>query len=314
MFSKVVFIDQKAKDVPTPYLTRIKKLFKKHIFTTRDEKNIYKVVSDGDALLVTISTRIDKELIDSAKKLKYIGVCSTAFDSIDTKYARLKGISVCNLGGYSTEAVSEFFFAALFEQARELEKGKNQARKEDYGFIKFMGRELKDKTLGVVGAGKIGSRTAEIGLGIGMKVIYFSRKNKPLLDKKGAKKKTLNQVLSQSDYISLNLALNEDTKNIINKDKLNLLKKGCILISLAPPNLIDQEAVMQKANKGDLVYIFDHSDDMDKSLVKRFLKTKNCVVYPPIAFRTVEANTARWETYASNVEGFLQGKLQNVVN
>lgn len=314
MFSKIVFIDQKDKDIPTSYLNRIKKLFKKHIFINRDDKEIYNVVRDADALLVTISTKVDKQLIDASKKLKYIGVCSTAFDSIDVKYARDKKIDVCNLGGYSTEAVSEFFFAALFEQARELEKGKNQARKENYGFSEFMGIELKDKILGVIGAGKIGSRIAEIGLGIGMKVIYFSRKNKQPLDKRGATKKKLDEVLQQSDFISLNLILNKETKNIISKNKINLLKKDCIFINLAPPNLMDQEAIMEKANKENIVYIFDHSDDMDKNLVKRFLKTKNCIAYPPIAFRTVGANTSRWETFTSNVECFIKGKLQNVVN
>lgn len=314
MLLKVVFIDQKEKDIPAPYLQRIKKLFKKHIFIARDDKQIYKQVEDADVLLVTITTKVDKQLIDVAKKLKYIGVCSTAFDAIDAKYARSKKISVCNLGGYSTEAVSEFFFATLFEQVRELERGKNQARKEDYGFSNFLGIELKDKVLGVIGAGKIGSRIAEIGLGIGMKVIYFSRKNKPTIDKRGAKKKPLDEILSKSDFISLNLALNKETKNFISKNKINLLKKNCIFINLAPPPLIDQEAIMEKAKKGNIVYIFDHSDDMDKKLVKKFLGVKNCIVYPLIAFRTEGANTARWETFTSNVEYLVKGKLQNVVN
>ncbi|MDO8639366.1 MAG: 2-hydroxyacid dehydrogenase [bacterium] len=314
MLSKVVFIDHKEKDIPTSYLQRIKKIFKKHIFVTSDDKGIYEEVSDADAILVTISTKVDKELLDHAKKLKYIGVCSTAFDVIDAKYARSKKIAVCNLGGYSTEAVSEFFFAVLFEQVRELEKGKNQARKEDYSFSRFMGGELKDITLGVIGAGKIGSRIVEIGLGIGMKVIYFSRKNKQALDKRGAEKKTLDEVLSQGDFISLNLVLNKETKNIISKNKINLLKKDCIIINLAPPSLIDQKAIMEKAKNEDIKYIFDHSDDMDKNLVRKFLKTKNCIVYPPIAFRTEGANTARWETFTSNVECFIKGKLQNVVN
>ncbi|MEK7071846.1 MAG: NAD(P)-dependent oxidoreductase [Patescibacteria group bacterium] len=92
------------------------------------------------------------------QSLKYIGVLSTAFDAIDVKYARLKNVTVCNLGGYSTEAVAEFFFAVIFERIRDLEMAKQQARNEDYSFNKFMGAELKDRTLGVIGAGKIGSR------------------------------------------------------------------------------------------------------------------------------------------------------------
>ncbi len=246
--------------------------------------------------------------------LKYIGVLATAFDAIDTKYARSKNITVCNLGGYSTEAVSEFFFAALLEQIRALEQSKQQARQEDYSFDKFMGLELKDKVLGVIGAGKIGKRIAEIGLAFGAKVSYFSRVNKPEIDKLGAQKKELDEILKTSDFIALTLALNEETKGIISKDKLDLLKKGCVLINIAPPPLIDQEAMLQKSATGDIIFIFDHSDDLEPTLAKRFLENKNCIVYPPIAFRTIQANTARWEIFTSNIENFTVNKPQNIVN
>jgi len=102
-----------------------------------------------------------------------------------------------------------------------------------------MGLELKGKTLGVIGAGKIGSRIAEIGLGIGMKVIYFARSNKSVLDKRGADRKELDEVFSQSDFVSLNLALNKETEGMISREKIDLLKKGCVFINLAPPPLID---------------------------------------------------------------------------
>ena len=311
---KAVFIDYTRTDIPLPYLSRITKLFKVNKFIPRDGKNLYKELKDATAVFAKISTIIDKQIIDSAPNLKYVGVLSTAFDAIDAKYAKTKRITVCNLGGYSTEAVAEFALAALLEQLRLLEEAKKQARNEDYSFTNFMCRELKGRTLGVVGAGKIGSRVAELALGIGMKVIYFSRKNKPAIEKKGAKKKSLDKVLSESDFISLNLILNKETEGIISKKKIELLKKSCIFISTAPPKLIDQEAIMSRAAKGDIFFIFDHSDDIPSSLVKRYLKIKKCVVYPPVAFRTEEANTARYETFASNIEVFVRGKSKNVVN
>lgn len=314
MFSKALFIDFKEVDIEPKYLNRITKLFKSHQFILHDDSKLLEVLKDVEVIFAKISTKIDRGVIDATPNLKYIGVLSTAFDAVDAKYARSKNITVCNLGGYSTGAVSEFFFAVLFEHVRDLEKAKLQARKEDYSFDKFMGLELKNRVLGVIGAGKIGSRTAEIGLGIGMKVIYFSRGNKPEIEKLGAKKRELDEVLSQSDFISLNLALNKETEGIISKDKIDLLKKDCVFINLAPPLLIDQEAMMEKAGKGDIIFIFDHSDDISVDLAKRFLQTKSCVVYPPTAFRTEEANTARWETFVSNIEKFASGKQQNVVN
>ncbi len=312
---KAVFIDFKETDIESQYSNRLKKLFKTTEFIASDNPKLKDAVNDAEAIFSKIFTKIDKEIIDAAPKLKYIGVLATAFDAIDTKYARSKNIAVCNLGGYSTEAVAEFFFAVLLEHIRALQQAKQQARRQDYSFEKFMGLELKDKILGVVGAGKIGSRIAEIGLGFGMKVIYFSRKKKPKIEKLGAQKKKLDEVLKTSDFIALTLALNNETKSIISKDKLKLLKKGCVFVNVAPPPLIDQEAIYsQRAAAGDLTFIFDHSDDLDASLAKRFLQTKNCVVYPPIAFRTVQANTARWEIFTSNIEAFIASKPQNVVN
>lgn len=314
MSTKTLLIDFKKGEIPPPYFSRIKKLFKTIEFISGDDPNLFNQLKDTEVLFCKISTRIDKQVIDGALNLKYIGVCSTAFDAIDAKYARTKKITVCNLGGYSTEAVAEFFFAALFERVRELERAKQQARKNDFSFAGFMGMEFKNKTLGVIGAGKIGSRVAEIGLGIGMKVIYFSRKTKAEIEKIGAKKKNLDEILSTSDFISLNLILNKETEEIISKEKIGLLRKNCIFINLAPPKLINQEIMLKKADKGEISFIFDHSDDIDLSLAKKFLKTKNCIVYPPVAFRTDEANTARWETLVSNVEKFVGNSPQNVVN
>lgn len=314
MFTKALFIDFKDGDIQPNYFARIRKLFGETKFILSTGSNLKESLKDTDVIFANVFTKIDKEVIDDAPNLKYIGVFSTAFDAIDTKYARSKKITVCNLGSYSTGAVSEFFFAILFEKVRELEKAKLQARGGNYSFGGYMGIELRNRTLGVVGAGKIGSRIAEIGLGIGMKVIYFSRENKLGIEKRGASKKDLNQVLSQSDFVSLNLALNNKTEKIINRERINLLKEGSIFINLAPPKLIDQEAMLEKANKGNFTFIFDHAYDINQTLAKRFLVTKNCIVYPMGAARTGEANTARWETFVSNIENFSKGKPANVIN
>jgi len=97
----------------------------------------------------------------------------------------------------------------------------------------------------------------------------------------------------------------------VSKKIINSFKKGCVVINLAPPALVDQDAILARKN---ITFIFDHSDDIDPSLAKRFLKTKHCVVYPPVAFRTTEANFSRWDTFAGNIERFVAGKPQNVVN
>ncbi len=312
--NKAIFVDHKSGELDPKIFQRIRKHFSSVDFVMSDDPKKLQKVKDADALFVKIFTKIDKTVIDAAPNLKFINVCATAFDAIDAKYARAKGITVCNLGAYSAEAVAEFFFAALLEAGRELEKAKIQARKEDYSFDKFMGLELKDKTLGVIGAGTIGGKIATIGHGFGMKVLYVTKTNKPHLDKFGAKKTTLENLAKQSNVISINLVLNKETKGMISEKIISLMKKGCVVINLAPPPLVDQEAMMKHARKGDIVFIFDHSDDIDPALAKQFLKTKNCIVYPPVAFRTHEANFSRWDTFAGNIEKFVAGKPQNVVN
>ena len=309
---KAIFIDHKDGELSKEVFDRIAKNFDSTDLVMSDDPQKLAKIKEADALFVKISSKIDKAVIDAAPNLKYIGVCSTAFDAIDAEYAKTKGIVVCNLGGYSTVAVAEFTLATLLEQSRNLEVAKNQARKEDYGFANFLGLELKNKTLGVLGAGAIGSHVARIGLGFGMKVIYFSRSSKSEIDQMGAEKQELDTVLSKSDFISLNLALNTETKQIISQEKISLIKNGCIFINVSPPHLIDEKAMMESAKQGKLTYIFDHSDD--SQLSKDFLKTPNCIVYPPIAFRTKQADTNRWEAFAGGIEKFIAGKPQNVVN
>lgn len=314
MMSKAIFIDHKDGELDSKIFNRIRRCFSSVDFVMSDDPKKLQKIKDVDALFVKIFTKIDKTMIDAAPKLKFINVCSTAFDAIDAKYARSKGITVCNLGAYSAEAVAEFFFAALLEHGRDLEKAKMQAKKEDFSFDKFMGMELKGKTLGVIGAGTIGGRIAEIGNGFGMNILYVTKSRKPKLDRFGAKKTTIETIAKRSDVIFINLVLNKETKGIVSDKIIAMMKKGCVIINLAPPLLIDQEAIMKRADKGEIVFIFDHSDDIDPALAKRFLKTKNVIVYPPVAFRTTVANFNRWDMFAGNIEKFVAGKPQNVVN
>lgn len=314
MFSHAVILDLNPSQIEPKYLNRIKAVCRKIDFISLQDKALLKTLATANGIFCTMSSKVDKSIINAAPQLKYIGVLGTGYPFIDAGYARSKNITVSNLGGYSTEAVAEFFFAVLLEHIRKLEDAKNQARQEDYSFDKFMGLELKGKTLGLIGAGRIGSRIGEIAHGFGMKVIYFSRHRKPDLEKLGAQKKSLDTVLRIADVLAPILVSVPQTKGILSQQKLDLLKPGCLVISLAPPDLIDQEAILIKAQKGELTFIFDHSDDLDPKLASRFLACQNCVVYPPIGFRTKEANTTRWETFVTNIEQFTKGTPQNVVN
>jgi glycerate dehydrogenase len=315
MFTKGLVVDIDQEKFWQPYLSRMKKQFQVLEFVSFKDRDFQEKLKDADAILCMITTPITKEVIDAAPKLRYIGVRSTSFAAIDTTYARAKGITVCNLGSYSTNAVAEFTIAALWEAARNLETSKQRARSGEITLgVSTDGIELRGKTLGVIGAGNIGSRVAEIGLGIGMKVLYSSRHDKPELNKKGARRAELDEILKTSDCISLNLLSSPETKGMISKEKISLLKKGCIFVSPSPHDLIDSETMRQKAQSGDIKFVFDHAYEIPKEEQQKFVNTPNCYVYAPIAIDTPETMITLRETFAANVEKFLEGKPQNVVN
>ncbi len=315
MLTKALIVDIEHEKFPQEYLGRIRHLFPSVAFASSKDPNFKKILRDVEVILCLITTPITKEIIDAAPQLQYIGVRAASFSAIDAMYARSKNITVCNLGGYSTNAVAEFTIAALFEAARGLEAAKQRARS---GVIKLglfaSGMELRNKVLGVIGAGKIGSRVAEIGIGIGMRVVYVSRHNKPHLETLGARRVELDALLAQSDAVSLNLLLDKATTGIISKEKITLLKKGCIFVSPSPHALIDGVAMREKAERGDITFVFDHAYELSPEEQQQFLQTKNCSVYAPIAIDTPETITALWETLTSNIEKFINGTPQNVVN
>ncbi|MEK7615632.1 MAG: 2-hydroxyacid dehydrogenase [Patescibacteria group bacterium] len=291
-------------EIPKPYLDRITRRFSIQRVKS-DSPDFNKALAGADAIFCNISTKVSKKVIDAAPKLKYIGTLSTAYDGVDAAYAHKKGIVVCNLGGYSTEAVAEWTIAVLFEHMRELERAKVQARTGDYSFASFVGTELAGKTLGVVGTGKIGSRVAEIGHGIGMKVLYFSRHRKNA---------SLEKLLKASDVISLNVIQNESTDGMIGKKQIGLMKQGVIFINTAGSRPIDWNAMRSVVKSGKVHLLFHNAHGLDPAIIKELSPLKNVEFYPGIAFRTKESMQNMFETFTSNIEQFLKGKPQNVVN
>lgn len=147
---------------------------------------VFKFASDADCLLSRFN-KVDKELIDSLPQLKYIGILATGSATVDCAYANSKGIIVCNIPGYATESVAQYTFAIILEHLHDLEKAKQVARQGDFSGDGFSATEIKGKTFGIVGMGRIGIRVAEIAMAFGAKVICWSRNRKEDIELKGAK-------------------------------------------------------------------------------------------------------------------------------
>ena len=191
---KIVLVDYSKDSLETDVLDRLKTLSNSLVSVNSSERrDLSKEVKDADAILIRYFTKIDKEIIDLSPNLKYIGTNAISISNIDVGYANSKNITVTNAAGYCDNGIAEFIFAVLLSHARELEAARANVKKNDFmrvwGYTccvkkndfkvdQYIGWELKDKTFGIVGLGRIGKRVAQIALGLGMSVMHFSRSKK----------------------------------------------------------------------------------------------------------------------------------------
>ena len=176
---KIVLVDYSKDSLETDVLDRLKTLSNSLVSVNSSERrDLSKEVKDADAILIRYFTKIDKEIIDLSPNLKYIGTNAISISNIDVGYANSKNITVTNAAGYCDNGIAEFIFAVLLSHARELEAARANVKKNDFKVDQYIGWELKDKTFGIVGLGRIGKRVAQIALGLGMSVMHFSRSKK----------------------------------------------------------------------------------------------------------------------------------------
>lgn len=308
-FKKAVLVEIEDFALDKQYWGQLDGLIESRVSLDRKDPNFFKEVAGADCLLVGFQIDVSKDVIDAAPNLKYIGVLATAYGTIDFAYAASRNIPVCNLAGYSTEAVAEFTITTILWHMRQIEEGLSRARKGNYGFEGMSARELKNSEFGVVGLGSIGNRVAELAAGFGAKVSYWSRNKKET----PFKYKELDSLLKSSDYISVNVAEALETTNLLNKDNLSLIKPGAILVSTVPPPVINTDDLAARLSEGDITYIFDHADEMTKKDLAKLTANKNCIALGSIGFITSEARKNKQEIFVSNIRAFLKGSPQNAV-
>lgn len=309
MFTKMLCLNFEEGNLRPEYWKRIDKITKEKILLPADSPDIKKHL-DADCLLLKLGMGADKALIDSMPNLKYIGMYGTGFGRIDAAYAAKKGITVCNIAGYATEGVAEFVFASLLEHLREVTRAKIQAQTANFSEASYTGTEIKGKTFGVIGLGRIGGRVAQIAKGFGANVVYWSHKQKNA----GFKYIEVETLLKTSDIVSLHMSFNPETKGFLDTKRIAMIKSGAVVINTAPMELVDITALEKRLKKGDSTFILDHSDELDPAVAKRLLKFDNCILYPPIAYTTKEATKLKQDIFVSNLENFLAGKPMNKVN
>ncbi len=288
--------------------------------TCRDNSEIIERISDND-IVITNKAPISREVIEACPSIKYIALLSTGYNVVDTEYAKTKGIPVSNIPTYGTDSVAQYTIALLLElchhighHSEEVNKGR-WGKSIDWCFWDYPLVELKGKTLGILGFGRIGKKTAEIAKAIGMDIIVNGRRDEEYIDEEGWRHVSKETLFRDSDVISLHAPLTEDTRYIINKETISMMKDGVMLINASRGDLVKEEDLASALNKGKISGAA--VDVVSTEPIKEdnpLLKAKNCIITPHMAWGAKEARERIIAINLDNIRSFIKGKPQNVVN
>ena len=259
--------------------------------TGLSEDELVKIIPEYDALVVRSETKVTSKIIEAGKKLKIIARAGVGVDNVDLPSATKKGIIVVNSPEGNTIAAAEHTWAMLLAMSRNIPQAQASLRSGKWERSKFTGVEVYGKTLGILGLGKIGSHVAEYAIAFGMKVIAFDPfVTKEYADKLGVELKDVDSVIKGSDYITLHLPKNKDTANLINAEKIKLMKDGVRIVNCARGGIINEndlaEALKSKKVAAAAIDVYDKEPPEPTNPL---LSIDNAVTVPHLGAATVEA-------------------------
>lgn len=274
----------------------------------------------GDAEVVFINkVRLTDEIFAACPNLKLVSILATGYNIVDLAAAKRRGITVCNVPGYSTRAVVQMTFALLLEICQQvgLHSGAVHTGRwqicPDFCFWDRPLIELDGKTMGIVGYGAIGSAVGTVAQALGMKLLVTARHEKPVPE--GARFVSLPELLAQSDVVSLHCPQTAENARMINAGALAQMKDGAILLNTARGGLLDEQAVADALRSGKLLAA--GMDVVSAEPIRAdnpLLTAPNCFLTPHIAWAPLETRRRLQAISAENLRAFLAGKPQNVVN
>jgi len=276
------------------------------------KKEIINGLKGKDALLCLLTDRIDREVISSNPNLKVISNYAAGYDNIDVDEATKRGIVVTNTPDVLTNATAELAWALLFAVARRVVEGDKftrEGRFKGWSPTLLLGKELSGKTLGVIGAGRIGTAFALKAKCFNMKVLYFNRsRNEVLEDKLGAKKVDLDTLLRESDFISIHLPLTKETYHLIDYDKICMMKRDAIIVNTARGAIIKEgdlvKALREKRIFGAGLDVYEK----EPKITDELKNLENVVLLPHIGSATLETRTKMSILAAENLVKALRGE------
>ena len=275
--------------------------------------------SEGAEVLITNKTLITAENMAELPNLKYIGVLATGYNVVDIDAAKARGIVVTNIPAYSTNSVAQMVFAHVLNitqhvghYADENAKGRWSSN-ADFCYWDTNLVELDGKKMGIVGLGNIGKATARIALAFGMEVLAYTSKEQKDLPL-GVKKVTLDELFAESDVLSLHCPLTPDTKEMVNAERLRMMKPNAILINTGRGPLVNEQDLAYALNGGRIAGAGLDVLSVEPALANNpLLSAKNCFITPHIAWATKEARTRLMDIAVNNLKSYQEGNIINNV-
>ena len=315
MTYKVLISDSLSKEA-VDILEKEKDL-KVDVNTKLTPEDLKKVIKDYDALLVRSSTKVTKDVIGAADKLKIVGRAGVGLDNVDVDAASKKGVIVVNTPGGNTISTAEHTFSMMLALSRSIPQADLSMKKGEWERKKFMGVELYGKTLGIVGLGRIGTEVAKRALSFEMRVVAFDpylsfEKAKDL----GIESVDLNTLLKQADYITVHTPLTDETKHVISDKEFGLMKKGIKIINCARGGIIDENALIKAIESGKVTgAALDVYEQEPPAKDSKLLKFDKVVLTPHLGASTEEAQVNVAIDIANTVRDILLGRcVRNAVN
>ncbi len=290
---------------------------KGHEFTYYDTKTTdteeLKKRSDGCEIVMIANNPYPAEVIRASKELKLLSVAFTGIDHIDMDACKEQGVVICNAAGYSNQTVAELIIGMAIDALRNVAKANDIVRKGGTS-AGIGGREICGRTVGIVGLGRIGLMTAKLFQAFGAKVIAYNRSQSEEALAMGIVYKSLEEVMEESDVVSLNLPLNKETRGFISEDLIGKMKRDAVFINCARGPIVDNEALARALNEDRLGFACIDVFDMEPPIPADYplLSAKNTLLTPHQAFISEESMLRRAQIVFDNVKAYLEGKPINV--
>ena len=290
---------------------------KGHEFTYYDTKTTdpeeLKKRSAGQDIVMIANNPYPDEVVEAADSLKMIDVAFTGIDHVGTAACKEKNIMICNAAGYSNQTVAELTIGMAVAGLRNMTEGDRRSRNQETS-AGIGGREICGRTVEIIGLGKIGFTAAKLFQAFGARVIAYNRSQSQEALDAGIEYRSLEEVLKESDIVSLHLPLNDNTRGFISGEKLTLMKKDAVFINCARGPIVDNAALAKALSAGELGFACIDVFDMEPPLPEDYplLHCPNTLLTPHQAFISEEAMLRRAKIVFDNLYAYLDGKPENV--